>query len=133
LADLAAQFGIEPKVFTPDAMAALKRYEWPGNVRELYNCIEGLTLTVRKTVIDTTALPVEMKGGALDAVRDSESLSLEDAERTLIHQALEFHSTIRDAASALGIGERTVYAKMKKYGISARSRSTRIGLADASR
>src|SRR5690348_1096024 len=36
--------GWKPRVFRPDAIAALERYSWPGNVRELRNVVERLLL-----------------------------------------------------------------------------------------
>ena len=91
-------------------------------MRELHNCIEGLTLTVRKTVIDASDLPEELRSVVPDGMSISGSARLEDAERELITRALQKHPTIKEAAKALGIGERTVYAKMKKYGLPMRSR-----------
>ncbi len=47
-----------------------------------------------------------------------ESLSLEDMERELIAKALEKHrGRRRDAARDLGISERTLYRKIKQYGL----------------
>ena len=47
-----------------------------------------------------------------------ESLRLEDAERDLIKKALKKHKGKRkEAASDLGISERTLYRKIKEYGI----------------
>jgi DNA-binding NtrC family response regulator len=47
-----------------------------------------------------------------------EDLSFEDMERMLIKKALKKHKSRRkDAASELGISERTLYRKIKQYGI----------------
>lgn len=55
--------------------------------------------------------------GAVAAM--SESGELEAMEEKLIHEALRRHGGNRkQAASFLGIGERTLYRKLKKYGIS---------------
>ncbi|MDE6630454.1 MAG: sigma-54 dependent transcriptional regulator [Bacteroidales bacterium] len=49
----------------------------------------------------------------------SEDLSLGKGERTLIEKALEKnHGNRRKAAAELGISERTIYRKIKEYGIS---------------
>ena len=46
-----------------------------------------------------------------------ESLSLMDKEKELIIKALKKHKTRRDAALDLGISARTLYRKLKEYGI----------------
>ncbi len=47
-----------------------------------------------------------------------ESLSLEDREKELIQKALDKHKGRRKhAADELGISERTLYRKIKEYGI----------------
>jgi len=47
-----------------------------------------------------------------------ESLSLTDREKEFISKALKKHrGRRRDAASELGISERTLYRKIKEYGI----------------
>jgi two-component system nitrogen regulation response regulator NtrX len=37
---------LQPKQFTPEALAALTAHPWPGNVRELRNCVERLVMMV---------------------------------------------------------------------------------------
>src|SRR6266699_2075379 len=46
MAMLAREYGRRPKIFEPDAVAALQRYPWPGNVRELRNLVERLMIMV---------------------------------------------------------------------------------------
>src|SRR5688500_15064796 len=46
MAMLAREYGRRPKIFEPEAMAALQQYRWPGNVRELRNLIERLMIMV---------------------------------------------------------------------------------------
>jgi two-component system nitrogen regulation response regulator NtrX len=41
-----AQAALQPKQFTPAALAALSAHPWPGNVRELRNCVERLVMMV---------------------------------------------------------------------------------------
>lgn len=53
-----------------------------------------------------------------DHIEVEESLSLEDREKELIHKALEKHRGKRKyAAQDLGISERTLYRKIKEYGL----------------
>src|ERR671938_243279 len=46
MAMLAREYGRRPKIFDPDAIAALQQYPWPGNVRELRNVVERLMIMV---------------------------------------------------------------------------------------
>src|SRR6266853_2663454 len=46
MAMLAREYGRRPKIFEPDAVRTLQRYNWPGNVRELRNVIERLMIMV---------------------------------------------------------------------------------------
>src|SRR6187397_1777086 len=46
MAMLAREYGRRPKIFDPEAAAALQRYAWPGNVRELRNLVERLMIMV---------------------------------------------------------------------------------------
>ena len=42
--------GWKEKLFTPDAIAELQKYEWPGNIRELRNVIERLIILAGDTI-----------------------------------------------------------------------------------
>lgn len=42
---------------SPDAMAALKRYDWPGNIRELENIIEHAFILEESNVLQIQSLP----------------------------------------------------------------------------
>jgi transcriptional regulator with PAS, ATPase and Fis domain len=53
-----------------------------------------------------------------DAEEIEEVLSLQDTEKELIRKALEKHNNRRkNAADELGISERTLYRKIKEYGL----------------
>ena len=46
LGGFCAHAALQPKRFTPEALAALAAHPWPGNVRELRNCVERLVMMV---------------------------------------------------------------------------------------
>lgn len=125
LADIARDLDAEPKTLTADALAALERYHWPGNVRELHNCIEGVTLTARRAVVDVTDLPAAIRGAGPTEIRIAVGTRLEDAERELLRHTLQACASIKEAAATLGIGERTVYTKMKAFGFCPRAGAPR--------
>ena len=111
-------------------MQSLLTYSWPGNVRELENLMERASVLCRGTTVDLQLLPPDMTAttvipssapSASGAV-ESESLVLESQvsalEKSLITAALERSDDNKSAASRLlGVSERTLWYKIKKYGL----------------
>ncbi len=106
---------------TKAARNMLIKYHWPGNVRELMNCIESMVAISSDEALGTDDVPVYIKSIALPPPPAAEKLSgvsLEDMERELIKSVLEKVGGNREeAAKLLGIGERTLYRKLSKYGL----------------
>jgi two-component system NtrC family response regulator len=105
-----------------EARDLLLKYAYPGNVRELENIIERAVVISRESVISVEDLP--FGGGAPEVREDSDREggvlrdSVEDLERRLILEAMEKagdHQT--RAAEILGISERMLRYKLKKYGL----------------
>lgn len=97
------------------AMEMLTGYEWPGNVRELENLIERAVILCDSAVIGPgdIALP---SGQA--SMQDQGAVSLEDMEREHIMRVLEESGGNQTRASQiLGIDRKTLYNKLRKYGI----------------
>jgi len=114
-----AENGKDIKGLSNEAMDILMKYDYPGNVRELENIIERAVVITRDQVISIKDLPFEeispqhfadyKEGGAL---RDE----IESLERKRIEQALdETGNNQTKAAELLGITERTLRYKLKKY------------------
>ncbi len=104
-----------------EAMDLLLKYNYPGNVRELENIIERAVVIARDPVISLRdlpfqALPSHPREGARPG-RESLRGAIEDMEQEMIQKALEQadHNQSR-AASLLGISERMLRYKLKKYG-----------------
>jgi DNA-binding NtrC family response regulator len=121
LGEVAATTGRPPKRLSPDALAALGRYDWPGNVRELRNVMESLALMVPKPVIDPEDLPATIRGLASGGIQLPLGTTLSDAERELIRRTLDAYPTIKESARVLGIGLRTLHSKIQLYGLRRRS------------
>ena len=108
---------------TPEARSLLVRYDWPGNVRELRNAVENMVLLTRGEVVDEADVPEHIRAAAGQASRHGGSFdlagrSLAEVERSLIEANLAFVDGNRQkAAKILGIGERTLYRKLKEYGL----------------
>ncbi len=123
VSELSAQHDRPARGVTPEARAVLVRYRWPGNVRELRNVIENMVLLARDDVLRLEDVPEAVVEGAAEAPRTGETdlagRSLQEVERELIRANLALTEGNREkAAKLLGIGERTLYRKIKAYGLS---------------
>jgi DNA-binding NtrC family response regulator len=114
---------------TNAAMKSLLQYDWPGNVRELENCVERAVALGNQQTLDVDDLPPAIASTSQLQERDTagsgSSLSttdLEDIERTTIERV--FEQVKGDKALAgkmLGISRATLYRKLKRYNIGART------------
>jgi two-component system, NtrC family, response regulator AtoC len=114
---------------TPAAMKSLLQYNWPGNVRELENCVARALTLGDQEVIDVKDLPptIRMEQGITQslATEDATSLSttaLAEMEKMTILRVFEqAHGDKALAGKMLGISRATLYRKLKRYNIPARS------------
>jgi Nif-specific regulatory protein len=102
------------------AIDLMMRYHWPGNVRELENCIERAVLLCRGDAIQAHHLPPTLQ--ASDHLDTPASSFLETAigalEHEMIVEALKStHGNMARAAQTLGISERIIGLRIKKYNI----------------
>jgi len=104
---------------TPGAMKALSDYDWPGNVRELENTIERLVVMSAGNIIAAPNLPVGLRlPGRRAGSRESLRAEIEDIERAGIEEALRQAGWVHaKAARLLGLTQRQIGYKVKKYGI----------------
>jgi transcriptional regulator with GAF, ATPase, and Fis domain len=119
---------------TSPAMQLMMGYEWPGNVRELKNTIEAAAVMATDN-ITSAHLPAAIgnSGGAGYAVTANEAPlttpptgagSLKDRlqafEKGLIIDALrQAHGVQKKAAQILGIKERSLWHRVKKFELDA--------------
>jgi two-component system response regulator HydG len=121
---LAAEHGRRVRGITPEARALLVRYPWPGNVRELRNALENMVLLARSDVLDVGDVPeyIAQATGSPGRARGHYELAgrtLAEVERDLVEANLALSGGNRQkAAKLMGIGERTLYRKLREYGIS---------------
>ncbi len=124
LGELSRQHGRNVRGIAPEARAALVRYDWPGNVRELRNVVENMVLLARGEVLELHDVPESVREGGQGAARrnggyELAGRSLCEVERDLIEANLQLAAGNREkAARILGIGERTLYRKLREYGLS---------------
>ncbi|MBL8880737.1 MAG: sigma-54-dependent Fis family transcriptional regulator [Phycisphaerales bacterium] len=104
-----------------EAMQHLSKYFWPGNVRELSNTIERLAVEVGGRQIEADDLPEPIRGTrdiVPAGVAGFVGLSMAEVERMMIERTLQAtHGNREQAAKILNIGTRTLYRKLKEYGL----------------
>jgi DNA-binding NtrC family response regulator len=110
------------KDISPAALAALEIHHWPGNVRELKNSLQRAYILADET-IEPEHFPqwhLEPRHAAPhEQLQFGVGTLLDDAERRLILATLEhFNGNKRRAADVLGISLKTIYNRLKRYGIS---------------
>jgi two-component system response regulator HydG len=115
------------------AMMRLTSYHWPGNVRQLLNTVQNILVNAlgdadEKTgavTLDLKHVPDDIVSGD-DAPTEAGSASagslagtsLEQIEKRAIRETLRLTAGNREqAAKMLGLGERTLYRKLKEYGL----------------
>jgi two-component system response regulator HydG len=105
------------------ARRKLLAFDWPGNVRQLRNVVESMVVVDYDGLLDTDDLPEELSDQEEPAGEPSvASLAslvgkpLQEIERLFIVDTLRVTGGNREeAAGMLGIGERTLYRKIKEY------------------
>ncbi len=125
---------------TDAAMMRLTAYAWPGNVRQLLNVVQNMVVMSSSAAgesgsgtitLDARNIPEEIRSAdgpadMFDSAGDSASsataslagTSLEQIEKRAIRETLRLTGGNREkAAQMLGIGERTLYRKLKEYGL----------------
>ncbi len=109
------------KDISSEARKILFRYDWPGNVRELRNCIESMIVFNQNGVLDINDIPEHIYKSnrpALTGPVFPVGVTLDEMEKELMKNTLAYVGGNRgETAKILGIGERTLYRKLEKYGL----------------
>jgi two-component system response regulator HydG len=114
------------------ARRRLLAYDWPGNVRQLRNVIESMVVVDIDEVLDLDDLPDELappageaageklaSAAGTDGLHQLVGKPMSEIEALFIGETLKITGGNREeAATILGIGERTLYRKIKEYGLS---------------
>ena len=107
-----------------EVMDTLTFYSWPGNIRELQNFIE---CSVILTSGSTLYCPLDRLGSGTQVLSPEEPITLEDLNREHIRRTLQQTRGVimgpNGAAARLGLKRTTLYARMRKLGI---TRSNKI-------
>jgi two-component system response regulator HydG len=102
-------------------------YDWPGNVRQLRNIMESMVVIDVDGILDLDDLPPELtpaseaavvEAGANEAAGGLIGQPLSEIERWAVEKTLQLTGGNREeTARILGIGARTLYRKIKEYGL----------------
>ncbi len=102
-------------------------YDWPGNVRQLRNILESMVVIDVDGILDLDDLPPELtptsegavvEAGANEAAGGLIGQPLSEIERWAVEKTLQLTGGNREeTARILGIGARTLYRKIKEYGL----------------
>ncbi|MEI7688120.1 MAG: sigma 54-interacting transcriptional regulator, partial [Planctomycetota bacterium] len=117
--------------FSSAALAALQSYAWPGNVRELENLVEQVVILSRSVVVAVDDLPEQFRhvsptmssqasAQPTAALPEGSAVvkTIDAMERQAIIDALRItKGDVREAAQRLGMGQATVYRRLKSFGI----------------
>ena len=114
-----------PKRLSPKSEQALLDYDFPGNIRELEHIIERALIFAENEFIEPVDLNLPnvtlRKSFMQKEEEDTEPdivVSMEEIEKRHIAKALRINKWDRaQTASQLGISQKTLYTKIKKYAI----------------
>jgi DNA-binding NtrC family response regulator len=128
LRDAALSYGRDGLGLDESARGWLRGHPWPGNVRQLRNVVERAVLMSPGERIGAAELALALDLGD-SAVRDGSlaargalpavgSMTLDEMERSMIVQSLEYHGrNVTRVAESLGLSRPALYRRLEKYGI----------------
>ena len=122
-----AETGSKVAGITQAAMNILTAFNWPGNIRQLRNCIRTMVVMCDREILDVVDIPPEIyqvrqltaaSAGQGKGDKPKHDLTLSELEKQAIINTLAKTGNNRQiAAKILGIGERTLYRKIKEYNL----------------
>lgn len=127
---IADSSGLNPRKFSPEAIAVLQSMKWPGNVRQLRNLVERVLILSRDAsgqAVQVDELPLDRPGNGegedLSVSADLVGLTLRDAreqfEREYLKlQIIRFDGNISRTAEFIGMERSALHRKLKALGVS---------------
>ncbi|MFC1579629.1 sigma-54 interaction domain-containing protein [Thermodesulfobacteriota bacterium] len=119
------QKGSKPAEISSSAMHILLAYSWPGNVRQLENVIERAAVMSENGNIEVSHLPPEIRGrlSTAQSPQISNGFSSLDEQLREIEKGMIIDALLKTggvqvrAAEFLGINQRSLWHRIKKYHI----------------
>lgn len=119
----AEQIGVNITGMSEAALAVLMSYDWPGNIRQLRNCVQTMVVMAETDKLNVDDIPPEIQKmrqltASTKTAGDLGTVSLNELEKQAIIETLAKTDNNREkTAKILGIGERTLYRKIKEYNL----------------
>ncbi len=108
-----------PRDFSDEALEAIRLHSWPGNIRELENKVRRGFLMATDEFIDPVSM--ELNNGNILLHIPNANLKECRSQKEIVAEVLEQNDyVVARAARELKISRPSMYALMKKYGISGR-------------
>jgi len=116
LAEYATRYRKNLTGFDDAATIAMQAHGWPGNVRELQHAVERAVLMARSPLI--TSEDLGLRAPAAGSAADISGMTMDDAEKYIIQQALARHSgNVVAAAESLGMSRSALYRRIQQHGL----------------
>lgn len=103
-----------------EVMQRLESYSWPGNIRQLRNALERSMILAEGGDIELANMPPEIVSSSSqhETVTTGANVDLETLNRMHVLEVFRHHKGNKArTARALGIGRRSLYRLLEKYGI----------------
>jgi len=103
--------------FTDEAIHAFRNYNWPGNLRELKNMVKRAVLLTQAELIPLKVLPHEIATSTRSNDNDYGLFKNKNEEQLILDALEKTGGNKSKAARMLSIDRKTLYNKLKQYGI----------------
>ena len=111
--------------FSEQVKSKFQTYNWPGNLRELRNIVRRSVLLCTDNIIETDCLPSEIIGHKDKIVYpsvenqnvDLKALKVENEKKMIIEALKKVNYNKSKASRLLNIDRKTLYNKIKQYGL----------------
>jgi two-component system response regulator HydG len=119
------EFAKQNVEFDQNVLNVFQSYEWPGNIREMKNVVRRAVLLATNNLVTTSCLPDEMLETSFipavaqdeNAAVDLKSVKEKSEQELIISTIIKAKYNKSQAAKLLGIDRKTLYNKLKQYGI----------------
>lgn len=111
------------KKVSDEALDILLKHNWPGNIRELKNVVQRMISIANEDEITINDLPDYLIAsneltGQCQGICKYGMISIEELEkRYIINILIKLNGNKKEAINILGISEKTLYNKIRKYNI----------------
>ncbi|MEK7483101.1 MAG: sigma-54 dependent transcriptional regulator [Planctomycetota bacterium] len=125
LEEFCKHYGVEKKVFAPEALKSLCARSWPGNIRELRNVVERLVILTSEKVIakedidmfKSGAKSPQLKNDLYEGCSSFEEFKNLSEKIFLENKLNQYNWNVAITAKELKMQRSNLYKKLEKYGL----------------